>query len=277
MWIADDVTSVEKLSNGIRIKRKYQKSEIIQDILLKKSSKRIDFVTTVDWHEDHVLLKAAFPVDVHNNHATYDIQFGNVERPTHKNTSWDAAKFEVCAHKWADLSDSGYGVSLLNDCKYGYSIEKNVMKISLLKAATYPNPEADRGMHQFTYSIYPHVGGFIEGKTVREGYLLNMPLEAKKVNKNEGKLSEDYSFVSADKENVIVETIKKAESDNSVVIRMYEAYNRKTKAEIKVGFDFKEVYLCDMMENNIEKLAHDGNLVKVNIKNYEILTLKFVR
>ena len=104
-----------------------------------------------------------------------------------------------------------------------------------------------------------------------------MPLETKKINKNEGSLSECYSLVTSDKENVIVETIKKAESDNSVVIRMYEAYNRKTKAEIKVGFDFKEVYLCDMMENNIEKLAHDGNLVKVNIKNYEILTLKFVR
>ena len=277
MWIADDVSEASTIENGLRIKRNYGKSTISQDIKLKPGSKRIDFITTVDWHEDHVLLKAAFPVDIRSTNATYDIQFGNLERPTHRNTSWDQAKFEVCAHKWADLSEDDYGVSILNDCKYGYSIEENVMKISLLKCATYPNPEADRGINEFTYSFYPHKGNFKEGKTVREGYLLNMPLEASRIAKTEGKLSECYSFVASDKENVVVETVKKAEDDGAIVVRMYETYNRKSKVTITTGFDFKEVYICDMLENNETKLEGDGRCVKVDIKNFEIVTLKFVR
>ena len=277
MWVADNVAGVQLIENGIRVKRNYGKSSFAQDILLRNGSKRIDFVTTVDWHEDHVLLKAAFPVDIRSTNATYDIQFGNVERPTHKNTPWDAAKFEVCAHKWADLSEDDYGVSIINDCKYGYSIEENVMKISLLKCATYPNPEADRGINEFTYSLYPHTGNFKTGGTVQEGYLVNMPLEASKIDKCSGKLNDCYSFVSTDKENVVLETVKKAEDDNSVVIRMYEAYNRKCSVNVEAGFDFKEVYICDMLENNETKLVSDGRKVNINIKNYEIVTLKFVR
>lgn len=277
MWIADDVSEVSFRDNGISITRKYCKSLIKQDIILKPGSKRVDFVTHVDWHEDHVLLKAAFPVDIHNTTAAYDIQFGNVERPTHRNTSWDAAKFEVCAHKWADLSEDGYGVSILNDCKYGYSIEDNVMKLSLLKCAAYPNPQADRGEHEFTYSLYPHTGNFKVGGTVQEGYLVNMPLEACAIAPARGNLSDNYSFMSSDKENVVIETVKKAEDDDSVVVRMYEAYNRKTTVTVTAGFDFSEVYLCDMLENNEIKLEHTSNTVTLGIKNYEVVTLKFVR
>lgn len=276
MWIADDVSKAEIIDGGIRIKRKYQKSEIVQEITLKTNSKRIDFKTMIDWHEDHVLLKAAFPVDIHNTYAAYDIQFGNVQRPTHKNTSWDAAKFEVCAHKWADLSEDGYGVSILNDCKYGYSIEENIMKISLLKAATYPNPEADRGIHEFTYSLYPHCGDFKEGETIKQAYLLNAPLEAEIILPNTAALSETYSLVSCDKENIVVETIKKAEDDNSVIIRMYESFNKKTDAKISLGFDFKECYITDLMENNIEKANSNGREVNLYVKNFEIVTLKFI-
>ena len=275
MWIADDVSEVTPLKNGLRIKRKYQESEIIQDIVLKNGSKRIDFITNVDWKEDHVLMKAAFPVDIHSPNATYDIQFGNLERPTHQNTSWDAAKFEVCAHKWADLSETGYGVSILNDCKYGYNIEDNVMKISLLKAPTYPNMDADRGQHTFTYSLYPHSGDFKEGKTVIEGYLLNMPLEASKIEKTTGSLSDCYSLLSSDSENVIIEAIKKAEDDNSVIARLYETYNKKSKATISTGFDFKKVFLCDLLDNKIEELEHNGRDIKLKLKNFEIVTLKF--
>ncbi len=276
-WIADDVTNVEILENGLRITRKYQQSEIIQDIVLNKDSKRIDFITKVDWHEDHVLMKAAFPVDINNTMATYDIQFGNIQRPTHKNTSWDEAKFEVSAHKWADLSEDGYGVSILNDCKYGYSIERNIMKISLLKAATYPNPEADRGTHEFTYSLYPHVGDFRQGETVQEGYKLNMSLEAYEIPAHDGTLPETYSLAESDRENVVIETIKKAEDDDSIIVRFFESYNQKSNVTITVGFDFKEVYLCDLMENNIQKLDFTGNSVTYNIRNFEIVTLKFVR
>ena len=277
MWSIKDVDSVEYLNNGIRIKRKYQKSTFVQDIILHKGSKRIDFVTEIDWHEDHVLLKTAFPVNVNSSRATYDIQFGNIERPTHYNTSWDEAKFEVCGHKWADLSEGDYGVSLMNDCKYGYGIHENVITLSLLKAATYPSPVADRGHHMFTYSLYPHTGDFAEGNVVPESYVLNMPLEASFIESRNGNMPESFSLASANSSHVALETIKKAEDDDSVILRLFEFENRKGEVEIELGFDFKEIYLCDLMENNIEKLSHDGNKVKINVSNFEIVTLKAVR
>lgn len=277
MWLADEVEHVELLENGIRISRKYQASTIRQDIVLTRASKRVDFITEVDWQEDHVLLKAAFPVDIHSTRAAYDIQFGNLERPTHQNTSWDAAKFEVPAHKWADLSEGNYGVSILNDCKYGYSIEDNVMKLSLLKAATYPNPEADRGINRFTYSLYPHKGDFREGRTIEESYLLNCPLDAAFVEKTDGTISDHFSFVSCPQENIVIETIKKAEEDDSIIVRFYDSFNQKTCAALQTAFDFKEVYLCDMLENNQEKLESNNGCVTVPVKNFEIITLKFVR
>ncbi len=275
-WVIDDVSGVELLENGIRVTRKYKNSTIIQDILLTQGSKRVDFKTEVDWHEDHVLLRAAFPVDIRSDFATYDIQFGSVTRPTHRNTSWDKAKFEVCAHKWADLSEGNYGVSLLSDCKYGYSVHGNVMGISLLKSATYPNPEADREVHNFTYSIYPHTGDFKSGGTVKEGYKLNIPLIAKTVGKTDGFVSDSLSIAKADKENIVIETIKKAEEDNSVIVRLYDAFNCKTNIEVTLGFDFKEAYICDMLENNKTALAFEGRTVKIPVSNYEIVTLKFV-
>lgn len=277
MWSIKDVDSVEYLNNGIRIKRKYQKSTFVQDIILHEGSKRIDFVTEIDWHEDHVLLKTAFPVNVNSSRATYDIQFGNIERPTHYNTSWDEAKFEVCGHKWADLSEGDYGVSLMNDCKYGYGIHENVITLSLLKAATYPSPVADRGHHTFTYSLYPHTGGFAEGNVVPESYVLNMPLEASFIESTNGNMPERFSLASANSNHVALETIKKAEDDDSVILRLFEFENRKGEVELELGFDFKEIYLCDLMENNIEKLSHDGNKVKINVSNFEIVTLKAVR
>ena len=277
MWIADNVSNVVLLKNGLRVERKYKNSTICQDIVLNNNSKRIDFITVVDWHEDHVLMKAAFPVDIRSNYATYDIQFGNVERPVYFNNSWEAAKFEVCGHKWADLSEADYGVSVLNDCKYGYSIEENIIKISLLKSATYPNPEADRGVNSFTYSLYPHEGDYRKGKTIKESYLLNSPLEAYYIDKNNGNLSSCYSMFSCVEENIVLETVKKAEDDDSVIVRLYDAHNKKTEVNIKANFTYKEVYLCDIMENNIVSLNAEDGYIKVPVKNYEIITLKFLR
>lgn len=277
MWRFDAVDKIELLENGIRIYRSYSHSKLTQDVIISSNSKRIDFVTEVDWHEDHVLLKTAFPVDIHSSRATYDIQFGNIERPTHYNTSWDAAKFEVCGHKWADLSEGGYGVSLMNDCKYGYGIHENVMTLSLLKAPTSPNPVADRGMHTFTYSLYPHAGDFAEGKTVQEAYLLNVPLEVMQIEKSNGNMPEAYSIASVNADNVALETIKKAEDDDSVIIRMFEFENRKSEVEVEINFNFKEIYFCDLMENNLEKAEVNGNKIKFRISNYEIVTIKAVR
>ena len=277
MWSFNKVDSITPLENGIRIKRSYQKSTLVQDILLHEGSKRIDFITEVDWHEDHVLLKTVFPVDIHSSHASYDIQFGNIERPTHYNTSWDEAKFEVCGHKWADLSEGNYGVSLMNDCKYGYGIHENIITLSLLKAATYPNPEADRGLNKFTYSLYPHAENFANGKVVQEAYALNMPLEVSLADNSNGSMPETFSLANVLSNHVALETIKKAEDDSSIILRMFEFANEKGDVEIELGFDFHELYLCDLMENTIEKIPHNGNKACIHISNYEIITIKAVR
>ncbi len=159
----------------IRVTNRYRSSEVRQRIRFYTDSRQIDFVTNADWREKQVLLKAAFPVDVYAPRGAYDIAFGNIERPTHRNTSWDKAKFEVSAHKWADLSETGYGVSILNDCKYGYDIKDNVMRITLIKCAEWPDPDADLGAHEFTYSLFPHTGSRREGLTVRAARGLNSP------------------------------------------------------------------------------------------------------
>src|SRR5205814_8119174 len=145
---------------------------ITQRILIHADIPRIDFPTRVDWRERQTLLKAAFPVTVNSPRATFDIQWGNVERPTHWNTSWDWARFETCAHKWIDLSEGDYGVSLLNDCKYGHDVRNNVMRISLLRSPTRPDPEADQGEHRFAYTLLPHRGSWDE-TTINAAYALN--------------------------------------------------------------------------------------------------------
>lgn len=277
MWRVDNVIEQSLVDYGekagIKIKRKFLNSTIIQEICIFKNMPRIDFDTVIEWNESHILLKAAFPIDVHADKATYDIQFGNVERPTHRNTSWEEAKFEVCAHKFADVSEDDYGVSLMNDCKYGYDIHGSTMRLTLLKSATYPNPEADKGMHRFVYSLYPHSGRCSESDVIKQAYLLNNPLKAIRVDKNNGILPDKYSFVYADCANVVIETVKKAEDSRKFIIRMYEYGNKRTKAKISFGFDVNDVSLCDMMENEIESLVIDNNSTICKFKPFEIITL----
>jgi len=279
MWVIDDVKSITPFADGecggVEIVRRYSNSLISQRIVLYNSNPRIDFVTDIDWKEDHVLLKAAFPFDIHANKATYDIQFGSLERNTHSNTSWDAAKFEVCGHKWADISEDGYGVSLMNDCKYGYSAEGSTLKLSLLKCATWPKPDADKEKHSFTYSLFPHAGDFRRAGTIRQAYMLNVPFESIAVNKNEkGTLPESYSAVSCDKDNVVIETVKKAEDSDHTVVRMYDAFDRRENVTLKFGFDITEAVLCDLMENDIVPLKVKNNTVTLPVKNFEIVTIK---
>lgn len=284
-WILDDDAEIMPICDGsragLRIARKYMHSTIVQKIWLYTDSRRIDFDTEIDWHEHHQILKAAFPLDVNATSATYEIQFGHVSRPTHENTSWDKAKFEVYGHKWVDMADNGYGVSLLNDCKYGYSTEGNTLKLTFLKCGTDPNPEADQGLHVFTYSLLPHEGDFREADIIREAYSLNQPLEAvcisDQASGSNRELPAEYSLVSCDKPNVILETVKKAEGDDGMILRVYEAYNRRTKAEINVAEEFGKAYLCDLMENVIEELPFDGKKVDITLSNFEIATLKFER
>lgn len=278
MWSIDDVISIRQIDEGARagleITKKFLNSTVTQNIFVYENIRRIDFDTIIDWHEEHLLLKVAFPFDIHTNKATYDIQFGNIERATNENTSWEQAKFEVCAQKWADISDGGYGVSIINDCKYGHSIEGSTVKLTLLKCATYPNPHADKGLHQFTYSIYPHKGDFKESKTVQAGYILNRPLIAQEIKAQSGSLPTEYSLLSCSRENVIIETIKLAEDSDGIIIRLYEAHNRRDDVTLQFSFKFDSIYLCDMMENDIRLLEHKGNEVTLPINNFEIITLK---
>lgn len=283
MWTVNDVRAVTVISDcgygGYRVERKYMNSTIVQTILVYRESRRIDFETQIDWHEDHVLLKAHFPTTIHTNKATYEIQFGNLERPNHSNTSWDAAKFEVCAQKWGDLSEEGYGVSLLNDCKYGYSADGNEIAITLLKCGTYPNVEADQGLHTFTYSLYPHKDNFRQGGTIREAYLLNRPLTCIPT-EGAGTLPPEYSFVSCDSENIVIETVKQAEAGDGMIVRLYDAWGKKSTPRLKFGFDVEKVLLCDLLENPIEEIRTDreaGNEVTIKVDNFEIITLRIER
>ncbi len=266
----------DNVSAGFIIKREFSNSVIIQKIILYTDIERIDFETEIDWHENNMILKTAFPVNVFATNATYDIQFGNVLRPTHTNTSWDKAKFEVCAHKWADVSDYNHGVSILNDCKYGHSVDGNVMRLTLLKAASYPNPESDRGINTFTYSLLPHEGDFRQGGTVNAAYSLNNPLRCVKASAG-GTLPGCHSMVSCDNKNIVIDTVKKAENNDDVIIRAYDCYNCTDDVTFKFGFDVKKVYVCDMLENFEYEVETANNSVTVNVKNFEIVTLRIIR
>jgi alpha-mannosidase len=279
MWEVDSVesagiTEAGAVKSTVKVVRRFCDSTITQEISIFNDIPRIDFKTVIDWKETHVLLKAAFPVDIHSDKATYDIQFGNVERPTHWNTSWDQARFEVCAHKWADLSEDGYGVSLLNDCKYGYDIKDGVMRLTLLKSSKEPNPDADREVHEFTYSLYPHRGDFKAAGTVNAAYAFNCPLYAKVENPHEGSLPSLFSLMSVDKENVVLETVKKAEDSGDIVVRLYECYNRRTTVTLITGCAISDAWECDLMENTLVRLSHDENSISFEIQPYEIKTFK---
>ncbi|MBQ2734649.1 MAG: alpha-mannosidase [Clostridia bacterium] len=276
-----DVSGVETVDDGarrgIRITRRYKRSTLVQTLWFYDDLARIDFDTCADWHEHHLMVKAAFPVDVQSERATYEIQFGAVERPTHKNTSWERAKFEVCAHKYADLSDNGYGVALLNDCKYGYDIHDGVMQLSLFKCGTYPNPEADQGEHRFIYALYPHEKPLAETDVAKEAYLLNDPLTAVAACGKKDRIPASYSILTMDSDHVLCEVVKEAEKGEDLILRLYEYKNRKGSFNLTLGFDIEEVWTCDLLENKQRQLPVNNRCITLPISNFEIVTLRIKR
>ncbi|MBQ8894977.1 MAG: alpha-mannosidase [Clostridia bacterium] len=260
---------------GFKVERRYLNSTLCQHIWLYSENPRIDFENNFDWHEKHHLMKICFPIDVHADQATFEIQFGHVTRPTHENTSWDEAKFESCAHKWVDVSEHGYGVALLNDCKYGFSCDGTELSLTVLRCSAWPNPKADEGEHLFTYSLLPHIGSLYEAGVIQEAYALNQPMEAVAVAAQKGGLPAEFSMVSCDCSNVIIETVKKAEESDDLVVRMYEAYDSRCKATVTVPAGFTKAYLCGTLENELEELELVNNAVTLPVKNFEIITLKF--
>lgn len=281
-WPVEDVQSMEWTENGpvravLKITRKFLESTIVQKIIFHADSRRIDFDTWVDWKQHQLLLKTEFPVDINANEATYDIQFGNLKRPTHKNTSWEAAKFEVCGHKWADLSENGYGVALLNDCKYGYGITEGKMTLSLVKSGILPNPVTDQEEHWFTYALYPHLGDYNEADVQREGYCLNVPACAVRMEQaSTGALPAAQSLLRLDAENVILETVKRAEDGNGIIVRMYEDHNRRSRVRLSWHKPFARAVECDLMEDETGAPVTDTDTLEFTIKPFEIKTFRIV-
>ena len=265
--------NIENQNDFIDIQRK-DDSKIVQRIVLYNDIARIDFETYISWHETQKLLKVAFPVNVFSKTATYDIAFGNIERPTHYNTSWDEAKFEVCGHKWADLSEGDYGVSILNDCKYGWDIYDNTMRLTLLKAPTRPSLEMDRGEHEFTYTLYPHKGAWRDADTFRQAYQLNVPIVTVQQGANDGELPPTHSFLEVDSDNVFVEAVKLAEDSDDVIIRLCEYYRQRGKTTLNFDRKIKSAKECNLMEQNESKVSSKGEELPFNLDPYELKTFK---
>ncbi|HEX6293473.1 MAG TPA: alpha-mannosidase [Herpetosiphonaceae bacterium] len=274
--IAVEVVEQGPLRGVLELQWRFYDSLITQRITLYGHSPRIDFRTEVDWRERQVLLKVAFPVAVRATKATYDIQFGSIERPTHSNTSWDYARFESVAHKWVDLSEGGYGVGLLNDCKYGYDVKHNVLRLTLIKSPIGPDETADRGRHVFTYSLLPHAGTWSQSAIVREGYDLNYPLLLETIAQPQpGKLPHTYAFAELDADNVVVETIKRAEDEDAWIVRVYECQQfQRNRVSLSFGQPIRRAVVCNLLEEDQEPARHDDRAITFGIVPYEIKTFK---
>lgn len=246
-------------------------STLRQTIRLDAGARRLEFHTEVDWHESHRLLKVAFPVEVRAMNATYEMQFGVVERPTHFNTSYDLAKFEVPGHRFADLSEYGFGVALLSNCKYGYSTHRNVMRLSLLRAPTSPDPDADRGEHRFAYALYPHAGGYQAGGVVAEARRFGVPVVW-------GSTAADFgSLLWVDDPNLVLESVKRAEEGHALIVRLYEAHGARGRARLYTQLPFSRASLCDLLERDVSPLPHaQAKLSRIELvyRPFQIITLK---
>ena len=243
-----------------------------QVIHLQKGSKRIDFNTTVAWSESQKMLRVEFPVNIKSDTATYEIQYGHVKRNTHDNTSWDMAQFEVVAHKWADLSQPNYGVALLNDCKYGHKIKGNVLSLNLLRSPKSPDEQADMHQHQFNYALFPHCGDHIDGMVIHQAYQFNHPLKATTCPLPEWPIK-PYGPLELDSKQVIVESIKKAENQEAVVIRLYEATGGDALVNISFQRKINKVMLVNLMEEPSRELQTVENTLKISFRPFEIHTL----
>ena len=254
----------------IGLEWKYMNSTIEQEMILYSTNRRIDFSTHVDYRERQQLLKAAFPVDIRTTYATYDTQYGNVRRPNHWNTSWDQARFESVGHRFADLSERNYGVALLNDCKYGYDVKDNLLRISLLRSGKQPDHMQDIGEHVFTYSLLPHGGDFVEGGVVPSAFELNNPVLAV-----EGKEKTDaVSFFTLDNPEVEVDAVKKSEDGKYLVVRFHDFAGSRQKVTLKPGFAFSSWAEGDLRERRIEE-PHTEEPVAMELHPYEIKTILF--
>ena len=278
-WDLDKADEVKLVEGGplravIRVKKHFQNSTFVQDITMYAGVPRVDVKMQAEWHEKHILLKVAFPLSAHSDKATFEIPYGSIERPTTRNTPAEQAKFEVPAQRWADLSDAKRGFSLLNDSKYGYDVKANVLRLSLLRSPEWPDPHADEGHHEFTYSLYPHGGSWRDAQTVRRGYELNYQMISVQPHKHVGTLPSEHSFIGVDADNVVLTAIKKSEDDDSLVLRFYEWAGKEADVKLHLPPGAQAASETDLMEKPISDLALRNDSVTVHTKPYEIKTVK---
>ena len=278
-WDLDKADEVKLTESGplraiIQVRNHFQNSTFVRDIILYAGVPRVDVKMMVEWNEKHILLKVAFPLSAHSDKAAFEIPFGSVERPTTRNTPAELAQFEVPAQRWADISDSKHGFSLLNDCKYGYDAKGNVLRLSLLRSPEWPDPHADEGHHEFTYSLYPHGGGWKNALTIRRGYELNDKLLSLPFGKHQGSLSPEHSFLQVQPANVIVTALKRAEGENSLVLRFYEWAGKDGEVTIQFPPGATMAMETDLMEKPLGSLSIHSSAVSLHTRPYEIKTIK---
>jgi len=265
-------------------------SELVQQVSLTGGSRRIDFRTRASWRETASMLRTSFPVAVLNEEATFEIQYGHLRRPTHQNTSWDRAKDEVAAHRWADLSQRDFGVALLNDCKYGHRVKGHTLDLNLIRSVPYPGPESlnvaetepagpndcftDQRDHEFTYSLFPHPGDHIDGQVVQAGYGLNVPLRVVPVGSQAGSAGQRISHFEVDDPGVIIEAVKLAEDNTDIVVRLYEYQRRKTRVTLRMAFDVRKVWEVNLMEEDPRPIPVANSEVNLEFDPFEIKTLR---
>ena len=273
LTMADSVEAVG--GTAVRVSRSWQSSKFVQTISLAADANQVDVDNRIDWHERHVLLKASFALAATSGMATYEIPYGSIERPTTRNNSWEQAQFEVPALRWADLGNGKQGFSLINQTKYGYDAVGNLLRLTLLRSPTSPDPEADQGKQHFHYALYPHAGTWKDALTVRHGYDYNYPLTAIAVMPHGGSLPAEHSFASVTPDNVVLTAVKKAEDSNGLIFRVYEWAGKQSEVEFHVPPGATGATVTNLMEKpEGSPLTVVGGVVKVPIHPYEILTIR---
>ena len=272
---ADSVELVKTAEPGIRVTRHWQNSKFVQTFNLAADGDEVNVDSEFDWHESHILLKAAFPLAASGPFATYEIPYGAIDRPTTRNNSWEKAQFEVPAMRWADLGDGKHGLSVINDTKYGYDAVGNLLRLTLLRSTKWPDAEADMGHQHFQYALYPHAGTWKDALTVRHGYEYNYPLTAIVATPHSGALPASHSFANVTPENVVLTAVKKAEDAKGIIFRVYEWAGKDATIELHVPPGAGGATITNLQETpERSALQVSGDVVKAPIHPYEILTVR---
>ena len=260
---------------AVRISRVWQNSRFVQTIMLDTTMEAVSVDNDVDWHESHILLKAAFPLAATSPFATFEVPYGTIQRPTTRDNSWEKAQFEVPALRWGDLGDGAHGFSLINNSKYGYDAVGNMLRLTLLRSAKSPDPEADMGHHHFRYALYPHAGDWKAALTERRGYEFNYPMTATATMAHPGPLPPSHSFAALDADNVVLTAVKKAEDSDALIFRGYEWAGKDGTVELHVPPGATGATLTNLQETpEGAALPVVGDVVKAPVHPYEIVTVR---